>query len=670
MSVYLQFAVLGFGLGAVYVGLGNGLTLVYRATGIINFAQGAMAMWGAYIYAQLRIDGRLILPVGDIPLGGPQGVWVSLVLGIVTAALVGVVAHFLVFRPVRHAPVLAQVVVGVALMIVIQALTVMRFGPNDIAVQAAITNHYFTLWGAQLSSAVLVMAGVMIVLSVAIWAYLRFSNAGVATRACAANERAAILMGYSPSRLALIAQVIGSVVATLGAIMGSQLTGLNPTNYTLLVVPALAVVLVARLESIGVVVVAGLVMGAVQSLLTLVATKTWWPNWAASGIDQVVPFAVVMIILIAMGKRLPARGSLQTIRLPDVVVPRIRPLPAGALILVALVLLIVLKGDFRFGLTNSIIYMLLALSYVVVTGYLGQISLAQLAFAGAAGFTLSKASENWGVPFPFGLLLAAVIATALGLVVSLPAIRIRGAQLAIVTIALGLAIERFVFNNYSLTPPNGNPIKDPKIFGLNLAVREGYNISRLQFSIFVLVVAVIVGLLFTRLVSGDLGRAFLAVRANERAAASSGIDVRLTKFIGFGVSAFIAGVSGCLIGYSQGQLSATSFSTFVGLQVLAWAYLGGITSLGGSVIGGLISAGGIAFTIINHFWNTGNVYALISGLLLILTAVMNPNGIAGELRRQLRWLAGQWAARRTEPPPGTVPAMARVSMAKDHADVS
>jgi branched-chain amino acid transport system permease protein len=587
---------------------------------------------------------------------------------VITAAVLGVIAHFLVFRPVRHAPVLAQVVVGVALMIVLQALTVIRFGPNNIAVQAALGDHYFTVLGARLSSAELVMAAVMIVLSLLIWVYLRFTNAGVATRACANNERAAILMGYSPSRLALIAWVIGNVVATLGAIMGSQLTGLNPTNLTLLVVPALAVVLVARLQSIGTVVVAGLGLGAVQSLLTLVATKAWWPKWAASGIDQVVPFLIVMIILFLLGKRLPARGTLQSIRLPDVVIPRIRLVPAGVVVAVTLVLLIVLQGDFRFGLTVSIIYMLLALSYVVVTGYLGQISLAQLAFAGAAGFALSKLSTNWGVPFPIGLILSAVLATALGLLVSLPALRIRGAQLAIVTIAMGLAIERFVFNNYSLTPPNGNPVADPRLFGLNLSVRQGYDIARLPFAVMVLVVAILIGLVFVRLVSGDLGRAFLAVRANERAAASSGIDVRLTKFIGFGVSAFIAGVSGCLIAYSQGQLSASSFSTFVGLEVLAWAYLGGITSIGGSVIGGLIASGGIVFTIISHYWNTGSVYALFSGLLLILTAVLNPSGIAGELRRQVAWVRSALLRSRLQPVIAST-GSATASDVKDHAHV-
>jgi branched-chain amino acid transport system permease protein len=209
-----------------------------------------------------------------------------------------------------------------------------------------------------------------------------------------------------------------------------------------------------------------------------------------------------------------------------------------------------------------------------------------------------------------------------------------------------LAIERFVFNNYSLTPPSGNPIADPSVFGLNVAVREGSELSRMAFSITVLVVATIVVLAFVRLASGTTGRMFLAVRANERAAASVGIDVRMAKVMGFGLSAFIAGVAGCLIGYSAGQLSAESFTVFVGLQILAVAYLGGITSFGGAVVAGVIGPLGILYVVLHEVFDLGDYYALISGIALIATAILNPVGVAGETRRQIDWLR---ARRRREP---------------------
>ncbi|MCK0092497.1 ABC transporter permease [Rhodococcus sp. F64268] len=666
MSTYLQFIVLGFGLAAVYIGLANGLLLVYRSTGIINFAQGATAMWGAYVYAQLLIDGTLVLPIGSIEFDEAPSVPAALAIGLVMAVLLGVVTHYLVFRPVRRAPALAQVVVSVALMLTVQALVVIRFGPNSIPIESMIPSGSISLFGTSVSSAEVVMVAIMAVFSVLVWAYLRFTRAGAATRAAAENERGATLLGFSPDRLAAIAMVMASVVSTIGVLLGASLTGLNPLNYSLLVVPALAVLLVARMESVATIVIASLMLGAFQSVLNLLAGESWWPTWAQSGVDQVVPFFVVIVVLFVFGGRLPSRGSLQTVKLPDVVVPRFRPIPAALVIVVTGVLLAVSSGTYRFGLTYSIILMLLALSYVVITGYLGQISLAQAAFAGAAGFTLSKVTTNWSMPFPIALVFCSLVAALLGMLVALPAFRIRGAQLAIVTIAAALAIERFIFNNYSLTPPSGNPIANPTLFGLNLGVREGSDIARLSFSFTVLIVAAITVWAFIRIASGDTGRAFLAVRANERAAAAAGIDVRSTKLIGFGLSAFIAGVAGCLIGYSAGQLSAESFTVFVGLQVLAVAYLGGITSFSGAAIAGIIGPLGIVYVLVHNVFDLGDYYALISGIALIITAILNPIGIAGEAGR----LSALLRARLRDPAVATDSPVSETGDEIDHGKVT
>ena len=653
MGTILQFVVLGLGLGAIYIGLGTGLLLVHRATGIINFAQGAMAMWGAFVFAQLRLDGTLVLPVGSIEFERRPPVVAAALIGLAMAFLLGLLVHYVIFRPVRHAPVLAQVVVSVAVMITLQALVVLRFGPNNIDVDSLLPEGSFLLLGAEIPTRELSMTAIMVLLAAAVWAYLRFTRPGVATRAASENERAAVLMGFSPDRLAAAAQVVAIMLGTVAVMLGSSLTGLNADNYTLLVVPALAVLLVARMESIATVVVAALLMGAFQSLINLLVTKPFWPQWAQSGLDQVIPFAVVMVILFVQGKRLPSRGSLQTIRLPDVAVPRFRPIPAAIMLVVGVAALSFTQGTWRFGVTTSIIVMLLALSYVVLTGYLGQISLAQGAFAGAAGFCLSKVTTNWGIPFPISLILCTLVATGLGMLVALPAFRIRGAQLAIVTIAAALAIERFVFNNYTLSPPEGNPIADATLFGLDLGVREGRDLSRIAFSLTVLIIAAILVWMFVRVASGDTGRAFLAVRANERAAASSGIDVRRTKLIGFAISAFIAGIAGCLIGFSRGQLSAESFSVFAGLQVLAVAYLGGITSVGGAVVAGILGPLGIVYTLLRGVFDLGDYYLLISGFGLIITAILNPVGIAGAAREQVAWVRRKLS--RT-PPPSSVPA--------------
>ena len=202
---------------------------------------------------------------------------------------------------------------------------------------------------------------------------------------------------------------------------------------------------------------------------------------------------------------------------------------------------------------------IIALSLVVLTGLVGQISLAQAAFAGTAGFALSKIGTR--LPFPLSLLAAAPVAAVLGVLVGMPALRIRGVQLAVVTLAAGVAIEQFVFRNPKLSPPSGNLIPDPTLFGIDLGVRaQGTTSPAGSSALLVLVVLTLAALAVANLTRSGTGRAFLAVRSNERAAASLGVNVAAAKLVAFALSSFLAGLGGALIGYSRGQLSADSFT--------------------------------------------------------------------------------------------------------------
>ena len=148
-------------------------------------------------------------------------------------------------------------------------------------------------------------------------------------------------------------------------------------------------------------------------------------------------------------------------------------------------------------------------------------------------------------------------------------------------------------------------------------------------------VVVVVGALTwvtARLLSGRTGRAFLAVRSNERAAAAAGINVAATKLVGFAISAFLAGVGGCLIGYSRGQLSVESFNVLVGLALLCTVYVAGITSLSGALLAGLLAPLGVAETFLESSLGLGHYYNLIAAIALVVTAVLNPVGITGSVR--------------------------------------
>ena len=183
--------------------------------------------------------------------------------------------------------------------------------------------------------------------------------------------------------------------------------------------------------------------------------------------------------------------------------------------------------------------------------------------------------------------------------IAVPALRVRGSQLAIVTLAAAVAVERFVFGNPGITPPLGNTVPDAELFGLDLAVRRGDDLVRVEFGVLVLVVLIGVVALVVNLTRGSAGQALLAVRSNERAAAAAGIDVTAIKLMVFGVSSFLAGLAGGLLGYSRGQISVGSFTALVGVSFLAYAYLGGITSVSGALIAGALAPLGIGYVVLN-----------------------------------------------------------------------
>ncbi|GAA0920935.1 branched-chain amino acid ABC transporter permease/ATP-binding protein [Virgisporangium aurantiacum] len=638
MQQVLLFALIGLGAGAAYAAIGLGVTVTYQGTGTVHFGLGAAGMWTVYVFDELRRTGDLLLPIPlvRVPLGSPTGTAVALVLAVLSAAAVGWLSQLLVFRPLAAAPVLAKVVASIGIMLTLQALVVLRVGSASRAVAPVLPAGGLHIGDGAVPQDRLWIAALLTVVTVALWAYLRYTRFGLATRAAAENERAASLAGFAPQALAASTAVIAGVVVGIFCILAAPTLGLTTTGFVLMIAPGLACALAGRFDNLFVVLATGLLLGVVQSELTLLRGQEWWPTWASTGLNDAVPFLAIVGGLVLVGRSLPTRGADAAEALPEVVIPQPRWLPITAVIGGAVVLLFVLRGGFRFGLITSFIVALLALSLVVLTGLAGQVSLAQAAFAGSAGFVVAKLAAAHA-PLPIALPFAAAVAALLGVLVGLPAVRIRGAQLAVVTLALGIALERFVFRNPSFTDPAGNPIPDPVLFGISFGVSDGLQTARIQFGLLVLVILTVVALGVANLTRSGTGRRLLAIRSDERAAAAVGINVSASKLLAFGIASFIAGIGGALIGYSRGQLTADSFTVFVGLSLLAFAYLGGITSVSGAVVAGLSAPLGLVFVTFSRlFEDLGTWYAVLAGVSLVLGAIFNPVGVAGAATSMLR----------------------------------
>jgi branched-chain amino acid transport system permease protein len=350
-----------------------------------------------------------------------------------------------------------------------------------------------------------------------------------------------------------------------------------------------------------------------QSLILKLQDQfTWIPRY---GIREALPLVVILAALALGAGAGLGRGAAVQDPLPLAGRAR-RPLRwAAAGVAAGLAGLLLLHGQARLGLVNSMVGAVICLSIVVLTGYVGQISLAQMAFAGVAGFSLAKLAGGLGIPFPVAPLLAALLATAVGVAVGLPALRLRGQSLAVVTLAAAIAVEEVVFKSPLLTGGFEGTVVPELAAG-----RAG---SR-WFGVVALAVVTAVALGVAALRRGPPGRRFLAVRANERAAAACGIDLTATKLAAFALSAFVAGVGGTLLGYGQGRLSFASFGVFVSLAYLAVTYLGGIAGISGALVGGLLVPGGLVFSLAG-----GRFQLLASGLGLIAVAILRPQGIVG-----------------------------------------
>jgi ABC-type branched-subunit amino acid transport system permease subunit len=633
MSSYFLFLILGLGSGATYAILGQGLVLKYRSAGVVDFAHGAVAMFIAYVFINLRGFGQLELPVVLIPhqisLNGGAGLstWLAIVISLVYAAVFGLVLYVLIYRPIRSASPLTRVCASVGVMLALEAIAVLNFSTQPVATNPIFPSSGLSLAGITFPEDRLYFTGVVVVISVALALTYRFSRFGLATRAGAENDRGAALTGISANRVAGQNWVIATVLAGAAGIMIAPVASLDPTSYTLFVVPALAAALVGRFQSFWITALAGLLIGCAQSEITkLITVWTWLPQ---QGLGDALPFIVIIVVMAVRSRTVLARGGETAERNPSVGRPQAPLRTAAACFVVGLVLLFVLSGVLRFAFISSLTVTCIALSVVVLTGYVGQVSLAQMSLAGIGGFTLGHIVTDLGIGFPWSLLLAGLCAVPVGLVIGLPALRLRGVNLAVVTLGFAAAMDAVIFNLHSFIGGTaGLPIPGPRLPGLDLAISQGRAYPRVIFGVLVLVVVILLGLLVARLRRGPAGRMLLAIRSNERAAGSVGINVAQAKLMAFGLAAFIAGIGGALTGYMQGELTSDGFAAFTSISLLAIVFVAGVGRIAGAVVAGVMfSAAGLFVTFLNIHLSVGKYQAIVAGIALVLTAVQNPDGL-------------------------------------------
>lgn len=614
MDVALQFALLGLGAGALYGLAALGLVIVYRGSGVINFAHGAIGLYGALLFYELHDVRGWSFATAVVP---------SLLL----CAALGVAVQVLVMWPLRNSSGLTRLLATLGVLSVLQGAASLRYKEETIFVDASLPRSPVKILGASVGADRLWLLLIVLVLVAALGLVYKYTRFGLVTAAAAENARAAGHLGYSSNLIACANWAIGSMLAGLAGILLAPITGLNVTTLTLLVIPALAAAVVGGMVSFPLTLAAGIAMGVIQSELARYVSN---PGWAAS-----TPFFVIIAVLSIRGAALPTRG-MKNMRMPSVGTGRTRLWVLVPVFVLGVLIIENVSLAWVDGITTSLVVAIVVLSVVVVTGYAGQVSLAQWAMAGLGGWIAARlVVSSLELSLLPAMIIAALLMIPVGVVVGLPAVRTRGDQLAIVTLGVAVAIESLIFASPELTGRSaGLLVGFQTVFGIPVdTVLHPQN-----YAILALVIFTLLGAMVANLRRGRSGRQLLALRSNERAAASLGVSVVGSKLYAFAFSSMIASIGGVLYCFRNPSVLFGDFQAFTSVQMVGYAVIGGLGYLAGPLVGSTLQPGGVGTTLGDLLGRGIQPYiTMIGGLLLIIMLIANPDGVvAAEVRRWKR----------------------------------
>jgi branched-subunit amino acid ABC-type transport system permease component/ABC-type branched-subunit amino acid transport system ATPase component len=623
------YAVLGLGAGSAYALISQGLILVHRASGVVNFAQGAMAMFTAYFYTWLANHGFSDVSAALVAIAG--------------AGVLGAAVQRFVMKPLGRAPLLAKLVAALGVVLVLEALAGIVFGYDLQTAPPLLPTSTVHIFGADVGFDRIILFVLAIALAAALSVFARRTTMGSLFRAASDSEEGLAILGYSQNAVSTAAWVAGSMLAGFAGIVIAPITSLSVTTIILLIIPALSVTLLAGFSSFWFATIAGLVLGILQSEIAGYWTIS---SPTIEGMQNAAPFLLIIIVMVLRGRAIPGRATIALGRPPLAPPARAKPAVLVGVVVLAVVLTYVANNNYQTAISVGLISAIVALSLVVLTGYVGQISLAQMTFAGLGAYFCSRIVDDLGIPFPFSIIVAGLATGVGGVILGLPALRVRGVNLAVITLGAAVAVDSLVFNDANLTGGySGISIQSPSIFGYSLdGIIHPFRYAMVCLVVLILCVAGVAWLRRSR-----LGLTMLAVRDNERAAAAEAVNTVRTKLIAFGLSAFLAGVAGGLFAYLYGHLSFDSFAPLASVTFVTTAYIGGIGSIAGAVIAGIISAGGPVFELFASSASVDRYQALIAGAGVVLTAVLNPDGVAPEFNKNYKALMSRLRRDKTTP---------------------
>ena len=593
---------LGLGVGAMYALSAIGVVLIYKSSGVVNISAGAAGMVGAFAWWEASSAVPMI---------------VAILIGVGASTVVGALTFVLAIRPLGHASTLARIVATLGVLVILQSGATLRFGTNAQTPRAILPSGTIRVNSLLIPVSDLWLIGISFVISAGMWALYKWSNFGLATSALSQSPIGLESLGYRANVIGFVNWAIAGALAGISGVFLASMSQVSPSLGTSIIVPVLAAAVVGSMSSFPLVFIGAMVIGAIESVLGFYISTP--------GISDTVPLVIVAVLLMARGRHMPQRNYV-TEKLPRVQAA-VMPFRAVSVVAVVASIIIVmwLPVPWVLAVTTTSCAALIVLSIVVVTGFGGQISLAQFALAGVGGLVVAHALSD-GVPLLVALALSALAVLPISIIVGLPASRSRGMSLAIATLCLAQVIVSALLNNDSLIGGyDGISLGKLSLFGLDISPERHPQ----RFSVFVLALLAIACLMVCNIRRGRIGRQLLAVRGNERAAASVGINVVLTKLGAFAYGGMIAALGGALFVLQSPVATFAYFNVFSSIQYVAWAVIGGVGYVAGAVLGGSFQQGSIGTQAVTSIFGSSyyNWIALAGGVILIVNLVQSANGL-------------------------------------------
>ncbi|MDZ7675429.1 MAG: ABC transporter permease [Acidimicrobiales bacterium] len=661
--------------GTVYALFALGFVLTYKTSGVFNLAFGAQAYVSAAMFFKAREQWGWEIPP-------------ALVLSVfILAPLVGLLLEGVIFRHLRTAGDLPKLVVTIGLAVALPNLfnVLASFEPTPGVTPAGIvpdgaTVFYDPFGVYPFSRDELVAVAVAVVAMTALAGLFRFTAIGLRMRAVVESPRMTELNGIPADRISAVAWMLSSFFAGIaGVLIAPRFNTLAPGDFFGLMVIAIAAASVGKLASLPGALVGGLGLG-----VFIAEANTFLPRWAESSswleplqdnLTPAIPFMVLFGILVLVpGIRRakaatdplagvdpppPSIGMVERSR-RDVLLSRV----AGTVFVVGVLAIVLTQGDqvWVFRITEAVALATIFLSITVITGLGGQISLCQGAFAATGAFAVFQLVDRYDMGAIPAALVGAVIAAALGALLSLPVRRLGGVWVAIATLAFA-----YFFDSVVLQLPfvgggdtslfQGTAVPRPVVGPWDLG-------SDKSFLVFAVVVLAIVAVLVVNLRSGTLGKTLLAIRGSEVAAQSVGISPGRARLVAFAVSAFIAAIGGSLMAMHQENVNyGNNFEPFLAVFWLVLVAVLGVRTVSGAIQGAvaftlfdpLILKGELLGWILRSPESVPGVFPIVSTWVFILFGfgaiqfARHPQGI---LEYQLHRRAVKAAEKRDGPGPG------------------